>query len=53
MESIFLMDPISSAFPTKGINKEETIIKKGIGREAETLFKENSLDSSKTTTGKD
>tara|TARA_Y100001960_G_scaffold281964_1_gene315988 strand:+ start:437 stop:580 length:144 start_codon:yes stop_codon:yes gene_type:complete len=47
------MDPASSALPIKGIKSDDIIIKIGIGSDAENLLNENSLESSRTTTGKD
>ena len=47
------MDPASSALPIKGIKRDDMIINIGIGSDAENLLKENSLESSRTTTGKD
>ena len=47
------MDPVSNALPIKGIKSDDIIIKIGIGSDAENLLNENSLESSRTTTGKD
>ena len=47
------MDPASRALPIKGIKRDDMIIKIGIGSDAENLLNENSLESSRTTTGKD
>ena len=47
------MAPLSKTLPMKGINKEDMIMNRGIGKVAKNLDKENSLDNSKTTTGND